>query len=93
MQRVGDIPAAVPCARLAPCIRGGYATGMTASRIFLIFVAAAFAACDTPHKTPPKKPAKKSSDAQGIGQKTENAFRHAGGAMEKFFTGHDTISR
>ena len=74
---------------------------MNLLRMFLPVVAAlfaaSFAACDTPHKSPPEKTAKKSasvsSGAQDVGRKTEKAFRHAGGAMEKFFTGHDTISR
>ncbi|MEI7820274.1 MAG: hypothetical protein WCK55_05090 [Verrucomicrobiota bacterium] len=74
---------------------------MNTLRIFLLVVAAlfaaSFAACDTPRKSPPKKTAKKSasvsSGAQDVGRKTEKAFRHVGGKMEKFFTGHDTISR
>ncbi len=70
---------------------------MTALRIFSVVLLASFAACDTPHKTPPKKPAKKSasvrSGAENVGRKTEKTFRHVGGKLEKFFTGHDTISR
>ena len=70
---------------------------MTAFRIFLFLVAASFIACDSPRKTPPKRTAKKSaslrSGAEDVGRKTEHAFRHVGGKMEKFFTGHDTISR
>ena len=70
---------------------------MTALRIFFLLVTVAFAACDTPRKTPPKKSAKKStsvrSGAENVGRKTEKTFRHVGGTLEKFFTGHDTISR
>ncbi|MCX6980149.1 MAG: hypothetical protein NTV08_05270 [Verrucomicrobia bacterium] len=74
---------------------------MNTLRIFLFGVAAlfaaSFAACDTPHKSPPKKTAKKSasvrSGAENVGRKTEKTFRHVGGKLEKFFTGHDTISR
>jgi len=70
---------------------------MTALRIFLLVAAASFIACDSPRKTPPKKPAKRSasvrSGAEDVGRKTEHAFRHVGGKLEKFFTGHDTISR
>jgi hypothetical protein len=70
---------------------------MTALRIVLLAAAVSFTACDTPRKTPPKKSAKKStsvrSGAENVGRKTEKTFRHVGGTLEKFFTGHDTISR
>ncbi len=83
--------------RLARRAGRGYPERMTALRIFFIVLAASFIACDTPRKAPPKKPAKKSSGArsgvQDVGRKTEKAFRGAGGTLEKFFTGHDTISR
>ena len=74
-----------------------YPERMTALRIVFIVLAASFIACDTPHRVPPKKPVKKSSNsrsgAQGVVPKTEHAFRHVGGKLENFFTGHDTISR
>ena len=70
---------------------------MNALRIFFLAVAASVVACDTPRKTPPKKSVKKStsvrSGAQNVGRKTEKTFRHVGGKLENFFTGHDTISR
>ena len=85
------------CAQLARRTACGYATGMTAVRIFLLVAAVSFTACDTPRKTPQKKSAKKStsvrSGAEDLGRKTEKTFRHVGGTLEKFFTGHDTISR
>lgn len=75
----------------------GYAAGMTALRIFSIVLVASFAACETPHQAPPKKAAKRSSNARSgvkeVGRKTEKTFRGIGGTLEKFFTGHDTISR
>ena len=83
--------------RLARRAGSGYPERMTALRIVSILLAASFIACDTPHKTPPKKPAKQSasvrSGAENVGRKTEKAFRHVGGKLENFFTGHDTISR
>ena len=33
------------------------------------------------------------SDASRFGHKIERAFRSFGGHLQKFFTGHDTISR
>ena len=66
-------------------------------RLLFILLAVLLVACDDKHKPPPKKAARGSSKAssgvQDVGQKTESAFRNAGGHLEKFFTGHDTISR
>lgn len=70
---------------------------MLTRRLLFLAVAVSFVACDDKHKTPPKRPAhgssKARSGAENVGRKTEHAFRHVGGHLEKFFTGHDTISR
>jgi hypothetical protein len=40
----------------------------------------------------PSKRARVKSEAKYFGYRTERAFRKVGGKLEKFFTGHDTIS-
>ena len=70
---------------------------MLTRRLLFLAVAVSIVACDDKHKTPPKRSAhgssKARSGAENVGRKTEHAFRHVGGHLEKFFTGHDTISR
>ena len=66
---------------------------MLTRHILSLALAASLAACGDSHKAPPKRSAKSSSGVQDIGRKTEKTFRGVGGHLEKFFTGHDTISR
>jgi len=47
----------------------------------------------TPAKLPPHRTAKVHSGAQDFGRQIEKTFRSVGGHLQKFFTGHDTISR
>ncbi len=68
------------------------------TRILLFLVLpVALAACDDSHAPAPKRAARTStnvrSGTEDFGRKTEKTFRGVGGHLEKFFTGHDTISR
>ena len=80
---------------LARRARCGYAASMHTRHIFSLILAVSLAACGDSHKPPPKRTAKSngSSGIQDVGRKTEKTFRGVGGSLEKFFTGHDTISR
>ena len=40
-----------------------------------------------------KKVSKVHSEARGFANSIEHAFKSVGGHLQKFFTGHDTISR
>lgn len=40
-----------------------------------------------------KKRHRSPGKVQNIGHKVAKPFRHVGGKLQKFFTGHDTISR
>jgi hypothetical protein len=40
-----------------------------------------------------KKSSRAHSEAKGVGNKITHAFKSVGGHLQKFFTGHDTISR
>jgi hypothetical protein len=66
---------------------------MQTRRILFLLVAASLAACCHSHDEPARTAAKVRSGAEDVGRKTEKTFRHVGGHLEKFFTGHDTISR
>ncbi|MEO6741537.1 MAG: hypothetical protein ABIP20_14920 [Chthoniobacteraceae bacterium] len=70
---------------------------MFSCRLLFLAVAVSLIACDDKRQTPPNRAARGSSrarsGAEDVGRKTEHAFRHVGGHLEKFFTGHDTISR
>ena len=70
---------------------------MFTRRLLFLALAVSLVACDDGHKAPPKRAAhvssKVRSGAEDVGRKTEKTFRHVGGHLEKFFTGHDTISR
>ena len=83
--------------RLARRAGRGYARDMVTRSILFFLAAATLAACDDGRKPSPKRSAhtasKARSGAEDVGRKTEKAFRHVGGHLEKFFTGHDTISR
>ena len=73
------------------------AAGMILRHSLAIALAASLAACgDSGRKSAKRdshRPAQARSGAKDFGHKTEHAFRHVGGHLEKFFTGHDTISR
>jgi len=84
-------------ARLARNERCSYAPEMPSRRFIFITCAASLAACEDAQKQAPKRPAggaaKARTSVARVGRKTERAFLHVGGHLEKFFTGHDTISR
>ncbi len=65
--------------------------------LFFFFLPVLLSACDDGRRPPPKRiahgSAKVRSGAENVGRKTEKTFRRVGGHLEKFFTGHDTISR
>ena len=48
---------------------------------------------DEENRPSKKKAGKVHSEAKGFGAKIEHAFKSVGGHLQKFFTGHDTISR
>ena len=48
---------------------------------------------DEEKRPPKKKVGKVHSEAEGFGNKIAHAFKSVGGHLQKFFTGHDTISR
>jgi len=62
-----------------------------------IALAASLAACGDSHRETARRDSHRSarvrSGAKDLGHKTEHAFRKVGGHLEKFFTGHDTITR
>ena len=66
---------------------------MMIRRLLIPLVAASLAACSDSRNEPQRTAAKVRSGAKDVGRKTEKTFRHVGGHLEKFFTGHDTISR
>ena len=84
-------------ARLAARGGCGYASGMLTRRLLFLVLPVVLVACDDSHQPAPKRAARTSakvrSGAEDIGRKTEKTFLGIGGSLEKFFTGHDTISR
>ena len=87
----------MPCTRrLHPQSCAAYHTLMT-RRIFSIIAAGMLAACGDSHDEAQRRDSHRSgsvkSGAQDFGQKTGHAFRKVGGHLEKFFTGHDTITK
>lgn len=83
--------------RLARIVARSYAGSMLMCRLLFILLPVLLTACDDRHRPPPKRTAhgsaKVRSGAKNVGHKTEHAFRHVGGKLQKFFTGHNTISR
>ena len=60
--------------------------------ILFMLAAASLAACHDSHKEAEKRDSLH-SEAKRVRHKTDHAFRNVGGHLEKFFTGHDTISK